>query len=120
MVDLTEQEKAAIRAAMRPVAEIMAEIGWTTPLNALTPDLCTAGTGSKERLSPRNTRITRKEKGLNHRFQDATDRRRNLHFFIRVIRAFRGLNRRPDRGFANRSALNEVTCWDNPCALECR
>lgn len=28
MVDLTEQEKAAIRAAMRPVAEIMEEIGW--------------------------------------------------------------------------------------------
>ena len=28
MVDLTEQEKAAIRAAMKPVAEIMEEIGW--------------------------------------------------------------------------------------------
>jgi deoxyribodipyrimidine photolyase-like uncharacterized protein len=28
MVDLTEQEKAAIRAAMRRVAETMAEIGW--------------------------------------------------------------------------------------------
>ncbi|PZR10401.1 MAG: hypothetical protein DI532_18250 [Azospirillum brasilense] len=36
MVDLTEQERAAIRAAMKPVAEVMAEIGWTTPLNALT------------------------------------------------------------------------------------
>ncbi len=36
MVDLSEQERAALRAAMRPVAEIMAEIGWTTPLNALT------------------------------------------------------------------------------------
>ena len=28
MVDLTEQEKAAIRAAVKPVAEIMEEIGW--------------------------------------------------------------------------------------------
>lgn len=28
MVDLTEQEMAAIRAAMKPVAEIMEEIGW--------------------------------------------------------------------------------------------
>jgi hypothetical protein len=28
MVDLTAQEKAAIRAAIRPVAEIMKEIGW--------------------------------------------------------------------------------------------
>ena len=28
MVDLTEQEKAAIRAAIKPVAEIMEEIGW--------------------------------------------------------------------------------------------
>ena len=30
MVDLTEQEKAAMRAAMRRVAEAMAEIGWGT------------------------------------------------------------------------------------------
>ncbi|MBU8542016.1 hypothetical protein J3S20_29620 [Roseomonas tokyonensis] len=30
MVDLTEQEKAAMRAAMRRVAETMAEIGWDT------------------------------------------------------------------------------------------
>ena len=36
MVDLTEIERAAIRAAMKPLAEVMAEIGWTTPLNALT------------------------------------------------------------------------------------
>lgn len=28
MVDLTELEKAAIRTAMKPVAEIMEEIGW--------------------------------------------------------------------------------------------
>lgn len=28
MVDLTELEKAAICAAMKPVAEIMEEIGW--------------------------------------------------------------------------------------------
>ncbi|MBX9944843.1 MAG: hypothetical protein K2Y40_12240 [Reyranella sp.] len=36
MVDLTEQEKAAIGAAMKPVAEIMAEIGWSVRLNELT------------------------------------------------------------------------------------
>jgi hypothetical protein len=30
MVDLTDLERAAIRAAMKPVAEIMAEIGWLT------------------------------------------------------------------------------------------
>ena len=30
LVDLTEQEKAAMRAAMRRVAETMAEIGWGT------------------------------------------------------------------------------------------
>ncbi|MCS7003672.1 MAG: DUF6511 domain-containing protein, partial [Dehalococcoidia bacterium] len=35
MVDLTEQERTAMRAAMRAMAEVMAEIGWTTPLNAL-------------------------------------------------------------------------------------
>lgn len=32
MVDLTEQEQAAIRAAIIPVAEIMVEIGWDTRL----------------------------------------------------------------------------------------
>jgi hypothetical protein len=36
MVDLTEQEKAAIRAAMKMVAEIMEEIGWETRLTDLT------------------------------------------------------------------------------------
>ena len=35
MVDLTEQERAAVRAAVRAMAEVMAEIGWTAPLNAL-------------------------------------------------------------------------------------
>ncbi len=35
MVDLTEQERAAMRAALRPVAELMEEIGWTTPLVSL-------------------------------------------------------------------------------------
>ena len=35
MVDLTEQEQAAIRAALKPVAEVLAEIGWTTRLNEL-------------------------------------------------------------------------------------
>ncbi|NJL50356.1 MAG: hypothetical protein HC909_01190 [Blastochloris sp.] len=32
MVDLTEQEKAAIRSAIKPVAEILEEIGWDTRL----------------------------------------------------------------------------------------
>ena len=32
MVDLTPQERAAIAAAMKPVAEIMEEIGWNTRL----------------------------------------------------------------------------------------
>jgi hypothetical protein len=36
MVDLTEQERAAIRTAMRSVAEAMGEIGWTTRLQDLT------------------------------------------------------------------------------------
>ena len=35
MVDLTEQEQAAIRAAMKPVAEIMEEIGWQAQLSDL-------------------------------------------------------------------------------------
>jgi hypothetical protein len=35
VVDLTEQEQVAIRAAMKPVAEILAEIGWTVRLNEL-------------------------------------------------------------------------------------
>ena len=32
MVDLTEPERAAIAATLRPVAEIMEEIGWETRL----------------------------------------------------------------------------------------
>ena len=32
MIDLTEHEKAAMRAAMKRVAEIMEEIGWETRL----------------------------------------------------------------------------------------
>jgi hypothetical protein len=36
MVDLTEQEQAAIRAAVKPVAEIIDEIGWNTRLIDLT------------------------------------------------------------------------------------
>lgn len=36
MVDLIEQERAAIRAAMKMVAEIMEEIGWETRLIDLT------------------------------------------------------------------------------------
>jgi len=32
MVDLTDAEKAAMRAAMKMVAEIMEEIGWQTRL----------------------------------------------------------------------------------------
>lgn len=36
MVDLTEHEQQALRAAMKPVGEIMEEIGWGTPLADLT------------------------------------------------------------------------------------
>lgn len=36
MVDLTEQEQAAMRAAMRRVAETMGEIGWSTRFQDLT------------------------------------------------------------------------------------
>ena len=36
MVDLTEQEQAAMRAAMRGVAESMGEIGWTMRFQDLT------------------------------------------------------------------------------------
>ncbi len=36
MVDLTEQEQAAMRAAMRKLGEAMAEIGWNTRLCDLT------------------------------------------------------------------------------------
>ena len=32
MVDLTEQERAALAATLRPVAEIMEAIGWETRL----------------------------------------------------------------------------------------
>ena len=35
MVDLTEEEKSAIRHAMRMVAEVMEEIGWQTRLIGL-------------------------------------------------------------------------------------
>ena len=36
VIDLSEQEQAAIRAAMKPVAEVMEEIGWPTRLAELT------------------------------------------------------------------------------------
>lgn len=36
MVDLTPQERAAIAAAMRPVAQIISEIGWQTRFCDLT------------------------------------------------------------------------------------
>ena len=36
LVELTEHEQAAIRAAMKPVAEVMEEIGWPTRLSELT------------------------------------------------------------------------------------
>lgn len=36
MIDLDDRERAALRAAVRPVAEIMEEIGWTTRLADLT------------------------------------------------------------------------------------
>ncbi len=38
VIDLSEQERAAIRAAMKPVAELMEEIGWTTRLADLTEE----------------------------------------------------------------------------------
>lgn len=36
MVDLTEEERAAITANMKRVALLMDEIGWATPLGELT------------------------------------------------------------------------------------
>ena len=36
MVDLTEQEKAAMRAAMRPMGECLGEIGWDKRFQDLT------------------------------------------------------------------------------------
>ena len=38
VIDLSEQEQAAIRAAMKPVAELMEEIGWETRLADLTEE----------------------------------------------------------------------------------
>ena len=38
VIDLSEQERAAIRAAMKPVAKLMEEIGWTTRLAGLTEE----------------------------------------------------------------------------------
>ena len=38
VIDLSEQERAAIRAAMKPLAELMEEIGWTTRLAGLTEE----------------------------------------------------------------------------------
>ena len=53
MVDLTEQEQAAIRAALQPVAELMAEIGWTTRLNELTEAQVRALDRGRDRRLPR-------------------------------------------------------------------
>jgi hypothetical protein len=36
MIDLTEQERAAIAATVKPIAEVMTEIGWQTRLGDLT------------------------------------------------------------------------------------
>lgn len=36
MVDLTDEERAAIAATMKRVALLMDEIGWATPLTGLT------------------------------------------------------------------------------------
>ena len=36
MIDLTEEERMAILAALKPVAEVMQEIGWETRLTDLT------------------------------------------------------------------------------------
>ena len=38
VIDLSDSERAAIRAAMKPLAEIMEEIGWTTRLAGLTEE----------------------------------------------------------------------------------
>ena len=38
VIDLRDQEQAAIRAAMKPVAELMEEIGWETRLAGLTEE----------------------------------------------------------------------------------
>ena len=38
VIDLSDSERAAIRAAMKPLAELMEEIGWTTRLAALTEE----------------------------------------------------------------------------------
>ena len=38
VIDLTDQERAAIRAAIKPVAEIMEEVGWETRLADLTEE----------------------------------------------------------------------------------
>ncbi len=38
VIDLTEHEQAAIRAAMKPIAELMEEIGWETRLAGLTEE----------------------------------------------------------------------------------
>ena len=35
MIDLTEEERMAILAALKPVAEVMQEIGWETRLTDL-------------------------------------------------------------------------------------
>ena len=38
MVNLTEQERAAVASALKPVAEIMRNIGWSTRLHDLTEE----------------------------------------------------------------------------------
>ena len=38
VIDLSEHERSAIRAAMKPVAELMEEIGWETRLAGLTEE----------------------------------------------------------------------------------
>ncbi len=36
MIDPTEREQASLRAALKNMAELMAEIGWNTPFKNLT------------------------------------------------------------------------------------
>ena len=38
VIDLRDQERVAIRAAMKPVADLMEEIGWETRLAGLTEE----------------------------------------------------------------------------------
>ncbi len=72
MVDLTEQEKAAIRAAMKPIAEIMEEIGWQTRLvRSLRGAGADADRGRRRRLPGRHARHGRRSPPMRRSRSDA-------------------------------------------------